>query len=133
MCLEPFQAPVSIKKKLRIYFYCLLSFFILVENVLFSFPFCSTASPHTSSTPNINTVRHADSRGSLISTDSANSLLERNNDKGNSLDKVLPRRYLCSNFIFTESLSLLTRIINILTVPVVLAAAHGEVCAETLC
>uniref|UniRef100_A0A4W6G3G6 Dedicator of cytokinesis 9 n=1 Tax=Lates calcarifer TaxID=8187 RepID=A0A4W6G3G6_LATCA len=46
-----------------------------------------TASPHTSSTPNINSVRHADSRGSLISTDSGNSLPEKNNDKGNSLDK----------------------------------------------
>lgn len=45
-------------------------------------------SPHTSSTPNINTVRLADSRGSLISTDSGNSLLEKNNDKANSLDKV---------------------------------------------
>ena len=49
-----------------------------------------TASPHTSSTPNINSVRHADSRGSLISIDSANSLPEKNNDKGNSLDKVRP-------------------------------------------
>uniref|UniRef100_A0A8C4IA43 Dedicator of cytokinesis 9 n=1 Tax=Dicentrarchus labrax TaxID=13489 RepID=A0A8C4IA43_DICLA len=46
-----------------------------------------TSSPHTSSTPNINYVRHADSRGSLISTDSGNSLPEKNNDKGNSLDK----------------------------------------------
>lgn len=51
-----------------------------------------TASPHTSSTPNINSVRHADSRGSLISTDSGNSLPERNNDKGNSLDKVHVRK-----------------------------------------
>lgn len=33
-------------------------------------------------------MRHADSRGSLISTDSGNSLSEKNNDKGNSLDKV---------------------------------------------
>ncbi|XP_053311320.1 dedicator of cytokinesis protein 9 isoform X12 [Spea bombifrons] len=46
-----------------------------------------TASPHTSSTPNINSVRNADSRGSLISTDSGNSLPERNNDKSGSLDK----------------------------------------------
>ncbi|XP_053563795.1 dedicator of cytokinesis protein 9 isoform X2 [Bombina bombina] len=46
-----------------------------------------TASPHTSSTPNINSVRNADSRGSLISTDSGNSLPERNNDKSSSLDK----------------------------------------------
>ncbi|XP_053354639.1 dedicator of cytokinesis protein 9 [Clarias gariepinus] len=35
-----------------------------------------TASPHTS-TPNINAVRHADSRGSLLSTDSGNSFTEK--------------------------------------------------------
>nr|XP_033803485.1 dedicator of cytokinesis protein 9 isoform X4 [Geotrypetes seraphini] len=46
-----------------------------------------TVSPHTSSTPNINYVKSADSRGSLISTDSGNSLPERNSDKNNSLDK----------------------------------------------
>ncbi|KAM8976413.1 dedicator of cytokinesis protein 9 isoform 2-T2 [Pelodytes ibericus] len=46
-----------------------------------------TASPHTSSTPNINSVRNADSRGSLISTDSGNSLPDRNNEKSSSLDK----------------------------------------------
>ncbi|XP_063809332.1 dedicator of cytokinesis protein 9 isoform X4 [Pseudophryne corroboree] len=46
-----------------------------------------TASPHTSSTPNINSVRNADSRGSLISTDSGSSLPERNSDKSSSLDK----------------------------------------------
>ncbi|KAJ8350269.1 hypothetical protein SKAU_G00253990 [Synaphobranchus kaupii] len=46
-----------------------------------------TASPHASSTPNINSVRHADSRGSLISTDSGNSLLERSSEKAYSLDK----------------------------------------------
>ncbi|GCB72056.1 hypothetical protein scyTo_0001806 [Scyliorhinus torazame] len=46
-----------------------------------------TASPHGSSTPTISAVRHADSRGSLISTDSATSLPERNSDKNNSLDK----------------------------------------------
>uniref|UniRef100_A0A8D0GN81 Dedicator of cytokinesis 9 n=1 Tax=Sphenodon punctatus TaxID=8508 RepID=A0A8D0GN81_SPHPU len=45
------------------------------------------ASPYTSSTPNINCVRNADSRGSLISTDSGNSLPERHSDKSNSLDK----------------------------------------------
>ncbi|XP_037096258.1 dedicator of cytokinesis protein 9 isoform X11 [Syngnathus acus] len=49
-----------------------------------------TASPHASSTPNVNSVRHADSRGSLISTDSGNSLPERNTEKGNSLDKSQP-------------------------------------------
>uniref|UniRef100_A0A670KAJ7 Dedicator of cytokinesis 9 n=1 Tax=Podarcis muralis TaxID=64176 RepID=A0A670KAJ7_PODMU len=45
------------------------------------------ASPYTSSTPNVNCVRNADSRGSLISTDSGNSLLERHSEKSNSLDK----------------------------------------------
>ncbi|XP_060625520.2 dedicator of cytokinesis protein 9 isoform X9 [Anolis sagrei] len=45
------------------------------------------ASPYTSSTPNINCVRNADSRGSLISTDSGNSLPERHSEKSNSLDK----------------------------------------------
>ncbi|CAB1346948.1 unnamed protein product [Coregonus sp. 'balchen'] len=44
-------------------------------------------SPHASSTPNTNSVRHTDSRGSLISTDSGNSLPEKSNDKSNSLDK----------------------------------------------
>uniref|UniRef100_A0A4W4GCC0 Dedicator of cytokinesis 9a n=1 Tax=Electrophorus electricus TaxID=8005 RepID=A0A4W4GCC0_ELEEL len=47
-----------------------------------------TASPHTSSTPNVSSVRHAESRGSLISTDSSNSLTERSNDKLHSLDKA---------------------------------------------
>uniref|UniRef100_A0AAQ4PCD7 Dedicator of cytokinesis 9 n=1 Tax=Gasterosteus aculeatus aculeatus TaxID=481459 RepID=A0AAQ4PCD7_GASAC len=47
-----------------------------------------TSSPHASSTPNINSVRLAESRGSLISTDSGNSLSEKNNDKSNSLDKA---------------------------------------------
>ncbi|XP_069734810.1 dedicator of cytokinesis protein 9 isoform X3 [Phaenicophaeus curvirostris] len=45
------------------------------------------ASPYTTSTPNINSVRNADSRGSLISTDSGNSLPERHSEKSNSLDK----------------------------------------------
>uniref|UniRef100_A0A8B9QHK9 Dedicator of cytokinesis 9 n=1 Tax=Apteryx owenii TaxID=8824 RepID=A0A8B9QHK9_APTOW len=45
------------------------------------------ASPYTTSTPNVNCVRNADSRGSLISTDSGNSLPERQSDKSNSLDK----------------------------------------------
>ncbi|KAG5833777.1 hypothetical protein ANANG_G00279480 [Anguilla anguilla] len=46
-----------------------------------------TASPHASSTPNINSVRHTDSRGSLISTDSGNSLAERSSEKACSLEK----------------------------------------------
>lgn len=45
------------------------------------------ASPHTS-TPNIGSVRHADSRGSLVSTDSGNSLHEKTSEKTSSLDKV---------------------------------------------
>ncbi|KAL6036876.1 hypothetical protein STEG23_035533, partial [Scotinomys teguina] len=45
------------------------------------------ASPYTASTPNINSVRNADSRGSLISTDSGSSLPDRNPEKSNSLDK----------------------------------------------
>uniref|UniRef100_A0A7N6AAY9 Dedicator of cytokinesis 9 n=1 Tax=Anabas testudineus TaxID=64144 RepID=A0A7N6AAY9_ANATE len=63
-----------------------------------------TISPHTSSTPNINFVRHADSRGSLISTDSANSLLEKNNDKGNSLDKNQPASALGSTLLRCDKL-----------------------------
>ncbi|CAJ1079445.1 dedicator of cytokinesis protein 9 isoform X9 [Xyrichtys novacula] len=63
-----------------------------------------TSSPHTSSTPNINSVRHADSRGSLISTDSSNSLLERNNDKGNSLDKNQPASTLGSTLLRCDKL-----------------------------
>ncbi|XP_076026223.1 dedicator of cytokinesis protein 9-like isoform X2 [Genypterus blacodes] len=61
-----------------------------------------TASPHTSSTPNVNSVRHADSRGSLISTDSSNSLHEKSNDKGNCLDKKdkFARRHTYSVFHF---------------------------------
>ncbi|XP_047456081.1 dedicator of cytokinesis protein 9-like isoform X3 [Mugil cephalus] len=63
-----------------------------------------TATPHASSTPNINSVRHADSRGSLISTDSANSLLERSNDKGNSLDKNQPASAMGSSLLRCDKL-----------------------------
>ncbi|XP_045139700.1 dedicator of cytokinesis protein 9 [Echinops telfairi] len=45
------------------------------------------ASPYTTSTPNVNSVRSADSRGALVSTDSGTSLPERSNEKSNSLDK----------------------------------------------
>ncbi|KAM6945556.1 dedicator of cytokinesis protein 9-like isoform 1-T1 [Aplochiton taeniatus] len=45
-----------------------------------------TASPHTS-TPNICSAHPADSRGSLVSTDSGNSLLDKSSDKTNSLEK----------------------------------------------
>ncbi|ELK36708.1 Dedicator of cytokinesis protein 9 [Myotis davidii] len=56
------------------------------------------ASPYTTSTPNINSVKNADSRGSLISTDSGNSFPERNIEKSNSLDKrekLLRRHSAC--------------------------------------
>ncbi|CAL8322032.1 unnamed protein product [Merluccius merluccius] len=63
-----------------------------------------TASPHTSSTPNINLVRNADSRGSLISTDSGNSLSEKHNDKANSLDKNQPASTLGSSLLRCDKL-----------------------------
>ncbi|XP_056870201.1 dedicator of cytokinesis protein 9-like isoform X2 [Takifugu flavidus] len=63
-----------------------------------------TSSPHTSSTPNINSVRHADSRGSLISTDSANSLSDKNHDKSNSLDKNHPAAALGSSLLRCDKL-----------------------------
>uniref|UniRef100_A0A8C5I7K0 Dedicator of cytokinesis 9 n=1 Tax=Gouania willdenowi TaxID=441366 RepID=A0A8C5I7K0_GOUWI len=63
-----------------------------------------TASPHTSSTPNINSVRHADSRGSLVSTDSMNSLSERTNDKTNSLDKSQAASTLGSSLLRCDKL-----------------------------
>ncbi|XP_031438938.1 dedicator of cytokinesis protein 9 isoform X3 [Clupea harengus] len=59
-----------------------------------------TASPHASSTPNINSVRHADSRGSLISTDSGNSLPE----KTNSLDKTQSASALGSSLLRCDKL-----------------------------
>uniref|UniRef100_A0A8B9W3Q2 Dedicator of cytokinesis 9 n=1 Tax=Anas zonorhyncha TaxID=75864 RepID=A0A8B9W3Q2_9AVES len=68
--VSPF--PVNPSSNVSDYFYIVL--------------FC-LASPYTTSTPNINCVRNADSRGSLISTDSGNSLPERHSDKSNSLDK----------------------------------------------
>ncbi|XP_045563715.1 dedicator of cytokinesis protein 9 isoform X12 [Salmo salar] len=63
-----------------------------------------TASPHASSTPNVNSVRHADSRGSLISTDSGNSLHEKSNDKTNSLDKNQPASALGSSLLRCDKL-----------------------------
>ncbi|XP_025064396.1 dedicator of cytokinesis protein 9 isoform X2 [Alligator sinensis] len=62
------------------------------------------ASPYTSSTPNINCVRNADSRGSLISTDSGNSLPERHSDKSNSLDKNQQSGTLGSSLIRCDKL-----------------------------
>ncbi|XP_028248822.1 dedicator of cytokinesis protein 9 isoform X5 [Parambassis ranga] len=60
-----------------------------IENTLHKDVFgviSGTASPH-SSTPNVSSVHHADSRGSLASTDSGNSLLDKSSDKTNSLEK----------------------------------------------
>uniref|UniRef100_A0A1A8D664 Stabilin 1 n=1 Tax=Nothobranchius kadleci TaxID=1051664 RepID=A0A1A8D664_NOTKA len=60
-----------------------------IENALHKDVFgviSGTASPH-SSTPNVSSVHHTGSRGSLISTDSANSLLDKSSDKTNSLEK----------------------------------------------
>ncbi|XP_054631989.1 dedicator of cytokinesis protein 9-like isoform X2 [Dunckerocampus dactyliophorus] len=45
-----------------------------------------TTSPY-SSTPNVGSVHHAGSRGSLVSTDSGNSLLDKSRDQTNSLEK----------------------------------------------
>ncbi|KAL3045763.1 hypothetical protein OYC64_013923 [Pagothenia borchgrevinki] len=60
-----------------------------IENALHKDVFgviSGTASPH-SSTPNVSSVHHADSRGSLVSTDSGNSLPDKSSDKTNSLEK----------------------------------------------
>ncbi|KAM6985310.1 dedicator of cytokinesis protein 9 isoform 5-T5 [Aplochiton taeniatus] len=61
-----------------------------------------TASPHTLTTPNA--VRHADSRGSLISTDSGNSLPEKTGDKASSLDKNQPASALGSTLLRCDKL-----------------------------
>uniref|UniRef100_A0A3Q3AYX0 Dedicator of cytokinesis 9 n=1 Tax=Kryptolebias marmoratus TaxID=37003 RepID=A0A3Q3AYX0_KRYMA len=63
-----------------------------------------TTSPHGVSTPNISSARHTDSRGSLISTDSLNSLPERINDKGSSLDKNQPASALGSSLLRCDKL-----------------------------
>ncbi|XP_034032706.1 dedicator of cytokinesis protein 9 isoform X9 [Thalassophryne amazonica] len=62
-----------------------------IENALHKDVFgviSGTASPH-SSTPNVSSVHHADSRGSLASTDSGTSLQDKTTDKANSLEKLL--------------------------------------------
>ncbi|XP_076004947.1 dedicator of cytokinesis protein 9 isoform X2 [Genypterus blacodes] len=70
-----------------------------IENALHKDVFgviSGTASPHTS-TPNISSVHHADSRGSLISTDSGNSLQGlQSSDKTNSLEKRSQTPTSCS-------------------------------------
>nr|XP_055068831.1 dedicator of cytokinesis protein 9 isoform X7 [Misgurnus anguillicaudatus] len=62
-----------------------------------------TASPHTS-TPNIGSVRHADSRGSLISTDSGNSLHEKTSEKNSSMDKTQSASALGSSMLRCDKL-----------------------------
>ncbi|XP_073809872.1 dedicator of cytokinesis protein 9 isoform X14 [Danio rerio] len=62
-----------------------------------------TASPHTS-TPNIGSVRHADSRGSLISTDSGNSLPDKTNEKTGSLEKTQSASALGSSMLRCDKL-----------------------------
>ncbi|XP_043098644.1 dedicator of cytokinesis protein 9 isoform X8 [Puntigrus tetrazona] len=62
-----------------------------------------TASPHTS-TPNIGSVRHADSRGSLVSTDSGNSIPEKANEKTSSLDKTQSASALGSSMLRCDKL-----------------------------
>uniref|UniRef100_A0A4W4HCU0 Dedicator of cytokinesis 9b n=1 Tax=Electrophorus electricus TaxID=8005 RepID=A0A4W4HCU0_ELEEL len=61
-----------------------------------------TASPHVS-TPNV-CVRHAESRGSLVSTDSGNSLLDRNSEKTSSLDKIQSASALGSSVLCCDKL-----------------------------
>ncbi|MFT7818030.1 dedicator of cytokinesis protein 9-like isoform X3, partial [Arapaima gigas] len=63
-----------------------------------------TVSPHASSTPNISAVRHAESRGSLISTDSGSSILEKSHEKTNSLDKNQPASTLGSALLRCDKL-----------------------------
>ncbi|KAF7711080.1 dedicator of cytokinesis protein 9 isoform X8 [Silurus meridionalis] len=62
-----------------------------------------TASPHTS-TPNVNAVRHADSRGSLLSTDSGNSLTEKNGEKSISVDKTQSAAAVVSSVLRSDKL-----------------------------
>ncbi|XP_069746626.1 dedicator of cytokinesis protein 9 isoform X4 [Narcine bancroftii] len=73
-----------------------------------------TASAPGSSTPSINAVRHADSRGSLISTDSSTSLLERNAEKSNSLDKNHGCVMRCDKLEQSEIRSLLMCFLHVL-------------------
>ncbi|KAL2102932.1 hypothetical protein ACEWY4_002100 [Coilia grayii] len=63
-----------------------------------------TASPHATSTPNISAVKHADSRGSLVSTDSGNSLPDKSSEKTNSLDKTQSASALGSSLLRCDKL-----------------------------
>ncbi|XP_034720250.1 dedicator of cytokinesis protein 9 isoform X4 [Etheostoma cragini] len=77
-----------------------------IENALHKDVFgviSGTASPH-SSTPNMSSVQHADSRGSLVSTDSGNSLLDKSSEKTNSLEKNQCASALGSSMLRCEKL-----------------------------
>ncbi|XP_042586626.1 dedicator of cytokinesis protein 9-like isoform X2 [Cyprinus carpio] len=60
-----------------------------------------TVSPHT---PTVSSVRHTDSRSSLISTDSGNGLSERSIDKPHPLDKGLVSGVLGSSLLRCDKL-----------------------------
>uniref|UniRef100_A0A8C2EE50 Dedicator of cytokinesis 9 n=1 Tax=Cyprinus carpio TaxID=7962 RepID=A0A8C2EE50_CYPCA len=60
-----------------------------------------TVSPHT---PTVSSVRHTDSRASLISTDSGNGLSERSIDKPHPLDKGLVSGVLGSSLLRCDKL-----------------------------
>uniref|UniRef100_A0A8C1NNC8 Dedicator of cytokinesis 9 n=1 Tax=Cyprinus carpio TaxID=7962 RepID=A0A8C1NNC8_CYPCA len=60
-----------------------------------------TVSPHT---PTVSSVRHTDSRNSLISTDSGNGLSERSIDKPHPLDKGLVSGVLGSSLLRCDKL-----------------------------
>ncbi|XP_051998403.1 dedicator of cytokinesis protein 9-like isoform X2 [Xyrauchen texanus] len=60
-----------------------------------------TVSPHIA---NMSSVRHNDSRGSLISTDSGNGLLERSSDKPHPLDKCHVSGVLGSSLLRCDKL-----------------------------
>uniref|UniRef100_A0A3P8R766 Dedicator of cytokinesis 9b n=1 Tax=Astatotilapia calliptera TaxID=8154 RepID=A0A3P8R766_ASTCA len=80
-----------------------------IENALHKDVFgviSGTASPQ-SSTTNASSVHHADSRGSLVSTDSGNSLLGKSSDRTNSLEKV-------GTFVVDEIKNLLMCFLHIL-------------------
>ncbi|KAM8856093.1 dedicator of cytokinesis protein 9 isoform 4-T4 [Spinachia spinachia] len=73
-----------------------------------------TSSPHASSTPNINSVRLADSRGSLISTDSGNSLSEKSNDKNQAASTLGSSLLRCDKLDQAEIKSLLMCFLHVL-------------------
>uniref|UniRef100_A0A3Q3DF16 Dedicator of cytokinesis protein 9-like n=1 Tax=Hippocampus comes TaxID=109280 RepID=A0A3Q3DF16_HIPCM len=89
-----------------------------IDGALHKDGFAAT-SPH-SSTPNVGSVRLADSRGSLVSTDSESSLLEKNCDRAQALEKDHCASNLrsavlrCDKMDRDESKNLLTCFLHIL-------------------